>query len=471
MAKKAQPDATINAADFIETSAGSSDAGRMPALGDDGNLDWSFNGGFNAGDGSDGAVNLDGSNDFSFMVDKKLAIALPTNPTNGQTLSIVVNGSTVAIQFVSSIGAVAGNVLIGANAAATATNLLGLLTAPSTTNSTQRALSAGDQTLIGYMSKSLNTTTITVLATSASLSTLTGSTTATGGSVTTGVNGTTYTLKRDIYATTLTIGSGITLITDGYIFHASVEVTGSGTIDFGTANPGSGGGSNGRLGALGGTSSGNGRFRTTAGGTGGDGSATQNTGGNAATSPSAPTSAVGTSAASKSGGGSDSASAAAGSAVVAPAVKLGANRFLLSLGLDLTTAGTFVTYKSSGAAGGGGGGGAGNYGGAQGSGGGGGGASGGIVFGIAKLWSGTFTIKAVGGIGGASGAPDGSYGRQSGPGAGGNGGVSIMIFHKKTWTGSYNLAGGTKGTLQSSPGPYASAAQDGATGTYYEIQI
>ncbi|MFA6158904.1 MAG: hypothetical protein WC763_04780 [Candidatus Paceibacterota bacterium] len=468
--KKAQPDADILAEDFVETSAGSSDAGRMPVLGDDGNLDWSFNGGMSGGDGSDGVVNLDGTNSYSFLICKKLTIALPTNPTNGQTLSIVVNGSTVAIQFVSSIGVVAGNVLIGASAADTITNLLGLLTSPSTTNSTQRALSAGDQTLINYMSKSALSTTITMLATSASLSTLTGSTTATGGSVTAGVN-TTYTMTRDMYATILTVASGITLVTDGFIFNASVECTGAGTIDFGTANNGANGGSSGTTGAAGGASSGTGRFKTTAGGQGGQGALSQNSSGSNAPATTAPTSAIGSSASAVSGGGSDSASPSVGSGVTRPTVKLGSNRFLLSLGLDFTIAGAFVSWKASGQSGAGAGGGSANSGGAVGDGGAGGGASGGIVFGIVKLWSGTFTIKATGGNGGTSGNPNGSAGRQSGPGAGGNGGVSVMVFHKKTWTGSYNLAGGVKGTLLSSPGPYAGAAQDGATGVSYEIQI
>ena len=62
--------------------------------------------------------------------------------------------------FVSAIGATAGNVLIGATAADTKTNLLGLLNAPGTTNATQVALSGGNQTLVGYTT-SASTNTIT----------------------------------------------------------------------------------------------------------------------------------------------------------------------------------------------------------------------------------------------------------------------------------------------------------------------
>lgn len=57
-------------------------------------------------------------------------IALPTNPTNGQTLTLDINGTNIVITFVSSIGSTAGNVLIGASAAATAANLLQLLQNP-----------------------------------------------------------------------------------------------------------------------------------------------------------------------------------------------------------------------------------------------------------------------------------------------------------------------------------------------------
>lgn len=78
-------------------------------------------------------------------------LALLTQPTNGDTLTLTINGTAIGIQFVSVIGAVAGNVLIGANLAATRTNLLGLLNAPGTTNANQVALSGPNQTLVGYL--------------------------------------------------------------------------------------------------------------------------------------------------------------------------------------------------------------------------------------------------------------------------------------------------------------------------------
>lgn len=75
-------------------------------------------------------------------------VALATNPTNNDTLTIKVGPNTITITFVSSIGSTAGNVLIGANASATRDNLAALINAPGTTNSTQVALSADNQAAI-----------------------------------------------------------------------------------------------------------------------------------------------------------------------------------------------------------------------------------------------------------------------------------------------------------------------------------
>lgn len=77
-------------------------------------------------------------------------ISLNAQPSNGDTLILNINATAISIQFVSVIGAVAGNVLIGVDLATTMTNLLGLLNAPGTTNATQVALSGGNQTIIGY---------------------------------------------------------------------------------------------------------------------------------------------------------------------------------------------------------------------------------------------------------------------------------------------------------------------------------
>lgn len=61
--------------------------------------------------------------------------------SNGETITI----GTITLTAVSSIGSTAGNFLIGADLAASLTNLTGLLNAPGTTSSTQVALSAANQ--------------------------------------------------------------------------------------------------------------------------------------------------------------------------------------------------------------------------------------------------------------------------------------------------------------------------------------
>lgn len=84
---------------------------------------------------------------FSLFVSNGLPwtsqIQIPTNPTNGDTITLlynvnVVSGGTPTSQaltftFVNSIGTTAGNVLIAGSAAATATNLASILNAPFTT--------------------------------------------------------------------------------------------------------------------------------------------------------------------------------------------------------------------------------------------------------------------------------------------------------------------------------------------------
>ena len=127
------------------------------------------------------------------------SIVFGSQPTNGQTIILTINGTPVTFTAVSVIGATPGNFLIGATLLDTVNNLVGLLTAPGTTNATQVALSAPNQTLVGYLNP-LATYTITK----------TGSTTwaQAGFSTTSGeqslvINGTTYTYTGG--ETTLTL--------------------------------------------------------------------------------------------------------------------------------------------------------------------------------------------------------------------------------------------------------------------------
>jgi len=112
-------------------------------------------------------------------------LALPTNPSNTQTLTLDINGTNVVFTFVTSIGATAGNVKIGANAAATAANLLALLENPQTTTANGVALSSANQQLSVFCGYALNGTSLTIYsqnnATYAPLTSFTASTTATSG--------------------------------------------------------------------------------------------------------------------------------------------------------------------------------------------------------------------------------------------------------------------------------------------------
>lgn len=80
--------------------------------------------------------------------------------TGGETVTI--NG--VVFTAVATIGATPGNFLIGANLAASLTNLAGLINAPGTTSSTQVALATADQLIITDDLKLTATPTATTLA-------------------------------------------------------------------------------------------------------------------------------------------------------------------------------------------------------------------------------------------------------------------------------------------------------------------
>jgi hypothetical protein len=135
------------------------------------------------------AIRSDAAGGGSLLPHQQLGkIALPTNPSNNQTLTLTINGTAVVLTFVSSIGSTAGNVLIGSTAAITTANAVALLNQPQTTTSTGVALSAPNQTLVGYLSWSLSGTTITPSSNNntqyAPQTSFTAATTATGGSYT-----------------------------------------------------------------------------------------------------------------------------------------------------------------------------------------------------------------------------------------------------------------------------------------------
>lgn len=250
------------------------------------------------------------------------------------------------------------------------------------------------------------------------------------------------TLTRDMYYSSLVITDVLT--TNGFKVFVSGTVSGAGTIKWGVANNGAN--ASGSTAGAGGAANGSGGtfYLNAAGGAGTNTTSNGNAGGSVTT-------AIGSAGGRGGDGGVNS--GGAGGTVTAPTTKFGVFSDLTFKGIDFVpaTPGFGAVYKSSG----GGGGGCGGY---NGGAGGGGGASGGIVFLVAKTWTGTFTIMSVGGNGGNGTTTF------NGAGGGGAGGVSIVIYGTKTWSGSYNLAGGAVGTGSPAGSPVA-----GTTGVSYEI--
>jgi hypothetical protein len=117
-------------------------------------------------------------------------IALPTNPTAGQIITVVINGTSIVLTCVASLsGAPAGSFLKGATAAATDANFLQLLQNPTLTTSTQVAIgtnTSANVTLITFIAWSLSGTSIIASSNAFSLYTpdtsFSASTNVTGGS-------------------------------------------------------------------------------------------------------------------------------------------------------------------------------------------------------------------------------------------------------------------------------------------------
>lgn len=93
-------------------------------------------------------------------------LVMGVKPSAGDTLTLTINGATITITFVSALGGVPGSVLIASTAQATVTNLVGLLLAPATTNTTQDALGTSAQTYMAYLLASANGAVVTLTGTS-----------------------------------------------------------------------------------------------------------------------------------------------------------------------------------------------------------------------------------------------------------------------------------------------------------------
>jgi microcystin-dependent protein len=125
----------------------------------------------------------------SLLVHQQLgALALGTAPTNGQTVTLVINGTSIVFTAVGTIGSTPGNILNPGTAAGFVANLLALLNQPQLTTTVGVALSTGNQALVSYLSYALVGTTFTISSNNktayAPLTSFTASTTVTSGSYT-----------------------------------------------------------------------------------------------------------------------------------------------------------------------------------------------------------------------------------------------------------------------------------------------
>lgn len=283
-----------------------------------------------------------------------------------------------------------------------------------------------------------------------------------------------YTLTRDVFANNLTINSGKTLKTDGYQIFVREKIDGAGTIDWGTPNNGGTGGSTvnstpGTAGAAG-AQSGTGRLKNNAGAAGAIGGTAGNNGG--AGAPSANLNPALGSIGGSGGGSPDYGDGynegGVSGTITAPYRTFGKGLRFETIELFAIKSDNTLTYITNSAGGAGGSGGRGRSSGSTiaGGGGGAGGASGGTILIVARRWAGTFVIKSNGGNGGNGGSSSGAPGvTGGGGGGGGGGGVAVIIYAIKTWTGSYNLTGGTGGTGSTS----GDNGTSGSTGVSYEI--
>lgn len=110
-------------------------------------------------------------------VSKNTSWILTATGVGVDTQTITIGG--VVFTTVTTIGSTAGNVLLGANQAATLTNLVALITTPGTTTSTGVALSAADITTLNRLGISASTTATAMTIVSSNASPITVSETET----------------------------------------------------------------------------------------------------------------------------------------------------------------------------------------------------------------------------------------------------------------------------------------------------
>lgn len=231
-------------------------------------------------------------------------------------------------------------------------------------------------------------------------------------------SGSQYTLTRDVFATSLTVNSGVTLLTGAYRIFCTGMFTNNGTVE--NLGPAASGitGATGSAGSL------------HAGGTGATG-----TSGNGSGTGTSPAGAVGTGTGGSGGAGSGKTGGTAQAVSLAATWPFKLPNAVLSGIILPGPASTGNAFAPAGGVGGASGGGDGTN-----SGGGGGGGGGAIAI-FAQTAINTGTISAAGGTGGTP--PTGNCG-----GGGGGGGGIIVIYSVQAWsnTGTTNVNGGNPGS-------------------------
>lgn len=270
----------------------------------------------------------------------------------------------------------------------------------------------------------------------------------------------TYTLTRDIFCTTFSISSGVTVIENGYAIYASVSIINAGTIhnNGGAGANGSQTGPGTGTGGIGGTAAPGGTF--TAGTAGGDGGGLLSDGTNGIAKT-----CLG-SAGSAGGGGSGGRAGGTGGTATAETVLMRP----ITVSVNLTAGSedsvtelyrliASTNGKSlSSSAGSGGGAGSNSTGG-----GGGAGGSGGVVF-LASPIINSGIVTSNGGAGG-----NGSAGGFGGGGGGGAGGTIFMIY--KTLTAGTITAGGGAAGLKGDGNTGNSDGTIGNAGKIYKVKV
>ena len=278
-----------------------------------------------------------------------------------------------------------------------------------------------------------------------------------GSSAVTGASrsGTTYTLTRDIFASSITIASGVTVLPAGFRIFCTGDLANEGNIhrDGSAGGDANGSGSGGTAGTAQASAGGSTLGAGSNGGSGGNnGAGAPSAAGTSGVCPwgfDATAASGGTGAGvgggvghGGAGGGNTSTAGGAGGSV---AVNSYAHLQILTCALEGRNPGSsFITGGS-----GGGGGRGGNPAAADNRGGGGGGGGGGCIVIFSYTFSGSGTISAAGGNGGNGGT---AAGASSPPGDGGGGGGGWIVAAR--WTGSAPNAsalGGTGGAGSSGP--------------------